>query len=310
MLSKQLNTKDLHKDEPNTHCNTKSNILPCLALFELVQKKRSIKKSKQEQSQNTLLNLPLIFTGLLTFISYGFVCRMAGNEIRILNGTHRLLVSLREEYYDVVKQDIVGSLREDQFSKPFIPESLLLSRTSDKRVLRRELDILIKSHSIRQFLLGLEESPGERFFMLEFDFEGCLNEINSDVVRRFAKEVLPSLYSYGITEEALNNKKFTQDNIRELLKKGVILNQRGTYLLHVPAAGRLISSISVGRRSLINHLRKSPRGIMEQKQLEQQDVEDSIFRSSYILETLVGLGICEMIKGTTPKVRLVVNPYA
>lgn len=229
----------------------------------------------------------------------------------ILNHTHQLILQLRESFFQRVKPNPKLKV----LPQPIILEAQLMQATSDKFSLRNEIELLIRKRIIRCFYINLSSYGNERYFMLESDYLEQLENEKSENIQRF-KDFIDShnFISPTISTKTLESHSFSREDISFFVNKKILLlnTERGQeYLIHVPSSGKVVRSISEGRRVLVTYLSHQKNKIADKLNIESHNIESSVFYAEFHCQELLGIGVFEEIKIPNRPVQLLLkfNPY-
>jgi hypothetical protein len=231
-----------------------------------------------------------------------------------LNTTHHNFMELRSRFFSRVKP------RNDQKSyggmglpHPIVLEAQLMERAPDKRLLRGELELLVRRQVIRVFDLALPGFPSERYFVLEIDYVDQLELMHDPTVDRFLRDIARPRITPTVRRDALTSARFTDSDIRELVAcKCLLIRSGGVFQFALPSAGAAIASVAEGRKTLVAYVNRLPAKIAERQQVERRPIDRSIFYAEFHVQELIEVGVFEVV--TThrrpDRIHLAYDPYA
>ncbi|KAK8896357.1 hypothetical protein M9Y10_014255 [Tritrichomonas musculus] len=217
---------------------------------------------------------------------------------QIINPTHKLFLSLRDNFYSRIKP--VPNKNKMEISSPLVFDAQLYQLSNDYLSIRSDIEILIRKKIIRCFNLNLSKYGTERYYMLEIDYVDQLRRMNDELVNNFLNFVINKSYiSPTISTKTLELNHFSSKDISYLVNKKVLLLNTGKgqpYILSVPSSSSIIYSISNGRKHLVTYLNHQKNKIVEKFDVERQNIKDSIFYAEFHCQELLGIGVFEEIK--------------
>lgn len=230
-----------------------------------------------------------------------------------LNDTHTHILDLRDKFYERIKpkpkKDGYGGM---ELPYPFVLEAQLSQMAEDKLEMQSDIEFLIRKNVIRSFEIELADYPRERFFVVEIDYVTKMKEMKSDVIDKFLENVALTHRSPRITREALIKAGMTEEEISKLIKLNCLLMKNSEiFFMSIPTFGGARSSITHGRRFLVNYVRSKQGRVCDRSEVERRTIDDSIFYAEFHAQELIGIGVFDVIetKGKPDKLRLVFDPY-